>query len=252
MLIFDYDGVLMDSVREIAVTAYNTLNGKIATRLDQIPAGARELFFRNRFHVQPIGDGLPFMRWCLETGPNDPAKLLSNKEYEAIIARSDEPVAQRTTRFFQTRGKFKAMDMAAWLALNAPFQALWWRLSEVPPERVVLLTNKNREATITLSRHFGLKIQDANVYSGDDGTTKIENMQRIMQRFEAAAYTFIDDSLKNLVELDQYFNREQTVINFILATWGYVGPDDARDARKLGYRTMTAEKFMASKELSAL
>ena len=37
MLIFDYDGVLLDSVREIAVTAYNMLKGTIVTRLDQLP-----------------------------------------------------------------------------------------------------------------------------------------------------------------------------------------------------------------------
>ena len=35
MLIFDFDGVLMDSVREIAVTAYNSLTGNIVTQLNQ-------------------------------------------------------------------------------------------------------------------------------------------------------------------------------------------------------------------------
>ena len=56
MLIFDYDGVLMDSVREVAVTAYNMVQNTIATRLNQLPQTALDLFLRNRFHVQPIGD----------------------------------------------------------------------------------------------------------------------------------------------------------------------------------------------------
>ena len=65
MLIYDYDGVLMDSVREVAVTAHNMLTGEIATRLDQIPTNALALFLKNRFHVQPIGDAPVLMKWCL-------------------------------------------------------------------------------------------------------------------------------------------------------------------------------------------
>ena len=54
MLIFDFDGVLLDSIREIVVTAYNMARGTLVTRLDQLPQNALELFLRNRFHVQPI------------------------------------------------------------------------------------------------------------------------------------------------------------------------------------------------------
>ena len=246
MLIFDYDGVLLDSVREIAVTAYNMLKGTIATRLDQMPQKALELFLRNRFHVQPIGDAPVLMKWCLEIGEPDPDKLLSPEEYSKIIQRVEEPVAARTTRFFETRNRFKAQDLEAWIALNEPVQPLWRIMMKNPTENLVLLTNKNREATITLSHHFGLKINDQNVYSGDNGTTKIENMTRIMQRFKKLAYAFIDDSIKNLYEIDEHFNKEEKAISLIFATWGYIGPDDARTARGFGYQVVTIDEFAES------
>jgi len=243
MLIFDYDGVLLDSVREIAVTAYNMLKGTIVTRLDQLPPNALELFLRNRFHVQPIGDAPVLMKWCLAVGESDPDKLLSPGEYDKIIQQVAEPVAARTTRFFETRNRFKNKDLEAWRALNAPVQPLWRILIENPTENLVLLTNKNRDATISLSNHFGLKISDDNVYSGDHGTTKIENMTRIMQRFRKPAYEFIDDSVKNLREIDEYFNREEQTISLIFATWGYTGPDDARIAQDFGYQVVTIDEF---------
>lgn len=246
MLIFDYDGVLLDSVREIAVTAYNMLEGTIVTRLNQLPQNALELFLRNRFHVQPIGDAPVLMKWCLEIGESDPDKLLSPVEYEEIIQQVDEPVAARTTRFFETRNQFKSKDIAAWTALNAPVQPLWRIMIENPTENLVLLTNKNRDATISLSNHFGLKISDNNVYSGDHGTTKIENMTKIMQRFRKPAYTFIDDSVKNLRELDVHFNKEEKTISLIFATWGYTGPDDARMAKEFGYQVATIDEFVES------
>lgn len=250
MLIFDYDGVLLDSVREIAVTAYNMLEGTVATRLNQLPQNALELFLRNRFHVQPIGDAPVLMKWCLEIGETDPDKLLSPAEYEEIIQQVDEPVAARTTRFFETRNLFKAKDLKAWTELNAPVQPLWQIMAEQPTKNLVLLTNKNREATISLSKHFGLIISDDNIYSGDHGTTKIENMTRIMQRFKKPAYAFIDDSVKNLREIDEHFNKEEKTISLIFATWGYTGPDDARMAKDCGYQVVTIDEF--SKKLKEM
>ena len=250
MLIFDYDGVLLDSVREIAVTAYNMLKGTIATRLNQLPQNALEIFLRNRFHVQPIGDAPVLMNYCLEIGEIEPDKLMNAEEYNEIIKQVDEPVAARTTRFFETRNLFKTKDLKAWTELNAPVQPLWQIMVEKPSENLVLLTNKNRDATISLSSHFGLKISDKNVYSGDNGTTKIENMTQIMHRFTKPAYAFIDDSVKNLREIDTYFNREEKTISLIFATWGYTGPDDARTAEDFGYQVVTIDEF--SKSLRAM
>ena len=243
MLIFDYDGVLLDSVREIAVTAYNMLKGTIVTRLDQLPQNALELFLRNRFHVQPIGDAPVLMNYCLEIGDVEPDKMISPDEYDEIIKKVDEPVAARTTRFFETRNLFKTKNLTAWTALNAPVQPLWQIMIEKPTENLVLLTNKNREATISLSKHFGLIISDNNIYSGDHGTTKIDNMTRIMQRFKKPAYAFIDDSVKNLREIDEHFNRKEKSISLIFATWGYTGPDDARIAQDFGYQVVTIDEF---------
>ena len=244
MLIFDFDGVLMDSVREIAVTAYNMLKGTIVTRLNQLPPNALELFLRNRFHVQPIGDAPVLMQWCLEIGDCEPDKLLSPQEYEDIIKKVDEPVAARTTRFFETRNRFKSSNPEAWIALNAPIQPLWHLMIENFVEDLLLLTNKNREATISLSHHFGLLISEDNVYSGDHGITKIENMTRIIQRFKRSKYTFIDDSVKNLREIDEHFNRKERIVSLIFAEWGYTGPDDSDLAKNLGYQALAIEEFI--------
>jgi hypothetical protein len=40
MLIYDYDGVLMNPEREFAVTTYNKLTDHIVTQLEQLPTNA--------------------------------------------------------------------------------------------------------------------------------------------------------------------------------------------------------------------
>jgi hypothetical protein len=54
----------------------------------------------------------------------------------------------------------------------------------------------------------------------------------------------MDDSVKNLRELDEHFNRDEKVVSLIFAEWGYTGPNDARLARSLGYQSLTIEDFM--------
>jgi hypothetical protein len=75
-------------------------------------------------------------------------------------------------------------------------------------------------------------------------------MTQIMQRFKKPAYTFIDDSVKNLRELDEHFNIKEKTISLIFATWGYTGPDDARTAKDFGYQVVTIDEFAA--QLQAL
>jgi FMN phosphatase YigB (HAD superfamily) len=244
MLIFDFDGVLMDSLPEMAVTAYSTLKGELVTNLDQIPEGALTSYFRNRFHIQPIGDAPVFMNWCLEIGQFDHEKTLSQEEYDSILREIDEPVAQRTTRFFEMRGRFKKKDIDAWLKLNTPVQPLWRLLAEKQKGSLVVLTNKNREAVVALCNHFDLEISSDNVYSGDTGTTKIDNMKQIMQRFNDSNYTFIDDSVKNLREIDEHFNKGKKAVELLFATWGYTGPNDVRLAASSGYRVVTIDELM--------
>ena len=243
MFIFDFDGVLMDSLPEVAVTVYNMLKGDIATRLDQLPQKALDLFLNNRFHVQPIGDAPVLMQWCLEAAKSTPQKLLSVQEYNDLIGRVEEPVSDRTIRFFETRRRFKEKDIKAWTALNQPVQPLWRIIVEKQSNDLVLLTNKNYEATEYLCNYFGLQISRDNIYSGDNGTTKIENMTQIMQRFRKPAYAFIDDSVKNLREIDEHFNRGEKTISLIFAAWGYAGPDDARSARDFGYQVLSINEF---------
>ncbi|MCP4688322.1 MAG: hypothetical protein GY859_09735, partial [Desulfobacterales bacterium] len=95
MWIFDFDGVLMNSMDEVVVTAYNATTGETATSLEALPDKASGLFRRNRFHIQPIGDALPLMRWCLEAASREPEKTLSAREYASMIKEADAPVVHR-------------------------------------------------------------------------------------------------------------------------------------------------------------
>lgn len=244
MLLFDYDGVLLNSVVEMGVTAYNSATGQLITAPEQMPGNAAGLFLTNRYHVQPAGDAITLMAWIVAHADLAPDHRLSPEEYRSIKDSADTPLIERTAHFFATRRKFVEHDPIQWRALNSVYHPLWDILCEKGAHRVVILTNKNREATLTLCHHFGLAIPAENVYSGDNSVTKIENMLQIHDRFKRESYTFVDDSVGNLNELDAYFNPERQMLRMDLASWGYTGPEDELLAAKAGYRYITQDDLI--------
>jgi hypothetical protein len=222
MLILDFDGVLINSLDEVALTAYNATTGKLVTSLADLPTALVGMFQRNRYHVQSIGDGILLMEWCLNYYRSASEKLLNPHEYEATISDAGDSLTDRTLRIYETRGRFIAKDPECWLGLHHPYQPLWDQL-----------------------RHFGLGIQAVDVYSGDRGTSKVENMRQIQERFGNQAFDFIDDSVKNLRDLEKSLNVGNKIIRLLLASWGYTGPRDEKIAQEYGYPVLNQKDLIS-------
>ena len=243
MFIFDFDGVLVDSLSEVLVTAYNTVTGELHTSLDELPPNYERLFRRHRFRVQPAADFPVFAQWCIQNCAADSPDELTSAEFNKRVDSAAEPPSLRRDRFFATRRKFLDANRRAWLDLNQPYRPLWDVLARRGADRLVILTNKNRLAVLDLCHHFGLPVGSDNVYAADGGATKIENLEAILRRFGQRRFHFIDDSVLNLLEL-----RDQgsifAEVTFLMASWGYVGPEDEERARRVGISTFSQDEFI--------
>ena len=85
MLIFDFDGVIINSLDEITVTAHNVVTGRLDTSLNALSPGVIRLFQRNRFHVQGIGDVVTLMKWCKdnESGGSDNIYVTCSRQQDS-------------------------------------------------------------------------------------------------------------------------------------------------------------------------
>lgn len=245
MWIYDFDGVLLNSLDEVAVSAYNAVTGKMVTAIEKLPPDLVALFKRNRYHFQPAGDVIPLMQWSFDTYRTNPDKLLTRDEFLDIIDKTAEPLSSRTERFYATRNRFAEQDSQRWLSLNRPFQPIWNELINRGGEHVVILTNKNHEAVFRQCRHFGLNVARENIYAGDDGATKTSNLNALFKRFSDRPLCFIDDSLKNLQELNTHFNRPSGILSLSLASWGFIGPDDIKTARSSAFAVLGQKDLIA-------
>ena len=235
MLIFDFDGVLLNSIDEVTLTVYYAATGKLVTTLAALPKALVRLFQRNRFHVQPIGDAILLMNWCLDSYHSAADKILTREEFGTIISTTKTEVSQRTDAIYSMRKRFIDQALDTWMALHQPYQPIWNALVRCQKLSFVILTNKNRDATLRLCRRFGLDAKETDIYAGDHGVTKVENMKQIQARFRSDIYYFIDDSVKNLQELDAHLDSARKNLVLLFASWGYTGPEDPDIARAAGY-----------------
>ena len=227
MILFDFDGVLVNSIYEVALTSYNALNGSTVRSLEELDAGYRALFLANRYHAQPAADFIPLARWC-EKNCSRPNETLDNVEFKNLLLAEPLDKDARREAFFEARAQFIRDDRTSWLNVHSTFSPPWSFL-QASPQTLVLLTNKNKAAVIELCSHFKLEINPDNIFSGDQGTSKLENLGKIRERFSSSRYYFIDDSIKNLRELKGKLGQD-TDVDLWLAAWGYIGPTDTRDA----------------------
>ena len=253
LLIFDFDGVLLNSVVEMSVTAYNAVSGELVTSPDNLPGNSAKLFLTNRYHVQPAGDALNLMEWCLANSTLPGNSRLKDSEYCSIRDGSDVSLVERTESFFSARKRFVDYDIHRWQSLNSVYEPVWEILKDRNTKKLIILTNKNSAATFTLCHHFKLPVLEENIYSGDGGITKINNLLKIHSRFQRSKYSFIDDSIGNLDELNSYFRTQEPVLELMLATWGYTGPEDQHRARQAGYPILDQgdliSRILSTKEL---
>jgi len=234
VILFDFDGVLVDSIDEMIFTGYNAVTGRIATEWEEIPPGFADLIRRFRYLIQPAGDMVPFAAWCLENASRASSPTLTAGLLTERIALEKDPIQERTAYFFDTRRKFVEKDFPRWVSLHRPFEPLWSTLQKFGAKRLVVLTNKNRRAVHDIFRHFALPVPEENLFSGDGGATKLENLRTIRSSHLSVHYHFVDDSLLNLEEM-----QGERAFEPLLAMWGYLGPDDAARASIRGIRTVT-------------
>ena len=192
------------------------------------------------------------MSWCLEHYRKGSAKNIAARDYQTLISGTDVPLTDRTNRIYETRSHFIARDFEGWLALHQPYQPLWGELLLRPKTPYVILTNKNHDATLRLCRRFGLSVQAADIYSGDQGLSKVENMRQIQKRFGDQNYCFVDDSVKNLQELANASGVKRKKLRMLFASWGYTGPGDEKKAQNHGFAVVDQEDLIALVDKEAL
>ncbi|MGI6525622.1 MAG: hypothetical protein ACOX2O_10100 [Bdellovibrionota bacterium] len=215
IIVFDFDGVLLDSRREIIVTGFNLNSDKPVKKLSDVEPSFRSFMEKKISFARNGGETSALASLAHQ----NPFSEITRSEFDQYVISLQEKgeLLKIQKDFFEARRRFLNSDKGAWLALNEPHHPLWKVLCTKMQGEIIILTYKNHDAVTELCNYFGLNV--GKVYSIQSGTSKAKALAEIGVEKNASRIHFVDDAYRNLSEIKAELNKED--LNLLWADWGY-------------------------------
>ncbi len=225
--IFDFDGVLFDTVNELGVLTYCSLKN-LPMNLKNVPTKFLNYFSLNR--PRPVnGLGMVALgKWCLkEFEAKKEPYLISKKDFDLELTKIKGNSKEIENTFFNNRYSFMTENKDIWLSLNKPYPTIWKFLKN---KNFYIVSNKDRNSLNLLSTHFGKILNSNLIFSSDERGSKAEKIFKIYQK-EKQNCIFVDDALDNLIRIKEELSSPSW-LSLYLAGWGYINPEDKNLLKK--------------------
>ena len=220
--VFDFDGVVCDSIRECRRIAwYAFVNGAVADFATEVPDRVRDRFGRQR----------PFMRQLVHfIVPLPEGPEIADRA--AFDARFDELAAGDARAFTEAAHAYRA-------AVRGARHAEWLACHDVQPKIVALLggayiaTARDRESVLDLLAAHGVRMDPERIFASlTDKTGALAEISRL-EGVDPAGVQLVDDSVVNCLA------ARKAKFGAAWASWGYGAPGDDAIARDNGIPVLT-------------
>jgi len=225
MIALDFDGVIADTLEQIAIDAYNAYK-----TIFKIKKPSLTLKDYRKTITPSFMEGFRSMM-SFSRAPGHVVAIIHAMEHQAIIADQKDfdrylehlPHKDWADELFRQRYIFQKQE--GWQDMVHPFPGV---VAFMKLKKAAILTNKDRKTVKLILDHFNVSFQESHIYGKDISTDKREKLGLIAKDFscEISGITVIDDNLANLIELKGLGAR------CFLASWGYNNEKQRKEARK--------------------
>ena len=223
LLVFDFDGVIVDGMAEYWWSAWHAcLRLEAApegSTPDQVPDAFRQLrpWVHHGWEMVLLAAEMPRLdpeRWIRDYGP----------EQTLALQRRGWSASQLQEALDEVRQQAVGSDRAAWLGLHHPFPGLVDRLQALQGEGVdwAVLTTKTAAFTAELLESLGLQPWRLD---GREAGPKPEVLLRLQR--ERVLAGFVEDRRATLETVHGTDGLQ--ALPCWLASWGYLKPSDRKD-----------------------
>ena len=260
-LALDFDGVIVDSSREVHVVALRTylvLEPRSRLRRFLGPEGpssdpsahdfARDPLFQAFFGLVPLGNRAEDFGVALRSLEKG-VELPDQSAYDEFFAHQDRIWLDAYHReFYRQRSELREASLEAWIRLHRPYPGLEPALRRLAgPWTLRIATAKDRVSVRALVEHYGLGdlFPDGAVLDKETGRTKRSHLEEIHRQLAVpfAHITFLDDKVNHLERVAGLGVRP------VLAGWGHNTPREHDRARALGFAIATLDRIEETLEV---
>jgi phosphoglycolate phosphatase-like HAD superfamily hydrolase len=229
-IVFDFDGVVVDSAHECYIVAMKTwelMGRKIAVKnSEKIFRDARPFaHFANSFY-------------CVLTLMSQKKKI--TEEVIDKILENDDAYKEFHKLFYHQREEMKKRDMKKWLKLHTAYPGIVSAIKKLSKKYGVFIASaKDKASVMNLLESFGLNIDKENIIAKEFSTNKAEQIKFLSEKHHVP--------LSNMIFVEDYVNNAFKVkgigVKVALVEWGYSTPEQRKRAKEMGMPIIKSGKI---------
>ena len=232
VVVFDFDGVIGDSVRECFVqslNAYADLGGRVATSkaVEKAFRSARPLITKTEHFITVLR--------LIQENPRIDFNKMSQQQFDAEHRKDAGNAGRFAERFYAHREQMRAISPKEWLALQKSFPKIAKFVAKVQKKnQVFIATTKDKKSVTELLRVYGIRIPEKNIVTKEFSKDKKQQLREIARRAGVSIreVLLVEDAVAQLRQASKIGVRG------VLASWGYSTKAQRKEAKGEGIPLM--------------
>ncbi|MFH1851254.1 MAG: HAD family hydrolase [Candidatus Neomarinimicrobiota bacterium] len=218
LLALDFDGVIVDSVLECAVAAYNGYQAFIGNNSrikapQEIPTDLLSRFRATRPYIRS-GEDYLYLFQALAEG----IAITDQADFDSFHDTHPDRREPYYQLFYAEREALMTSDHANWIRLNPPYEGMIDFLQSLKPELILrIVSTKAVRYIAEILDHHGVRLEPDQIHQAGRGLSKPDIISRLMQKHDLSPCEaiFVDDHLDTVEKVSK------TGVACLLASWGY-------------------------------
>lgn len=226
-IVFDFDGVIVDSLEEcylVAVKTYNSLGGNI-----KLSKKSKLLYKKYRPYLRITEDHIPALK-MIERG-------VFRKDFMKKFRKRFKEEVEFVKRFYEIRKELQKENIRKWIRYHKPFPNVIDIIKRNERDwNIFISSTKDKESIFKILRALGIKIPIRKIFSREFSNNKVDHIKAIskIEKISEDKILFIDDVLENLEMV-----KKKTKAKVALASWGYTTKEHIKFAKKSGIEILS-------------
>lgn len=225
ILVFDFDGVILDSAKE------NYYTGLKAYKKFKRKAVKTKFFTLKKFlEGRPLcrsGDEFYIIFKLMEENPEINFKKISFKKWKRLLNKYNDKAKKYTDIFYQVRKESIKKNFKKWLRYQSLYKGISNEIKKAKKifKKVLIATAKDAKSAEKILNYYNLNLK---VIGREFSTHKDRQLTYIKEKYKVnyKNLIFIDDFVENLIV------PKKLGITVALAKWGYINPESLKLAKK--------------------
>ena len=238
-LALDFDGVVVNSVEECLVVAYNAFaeyfHGRKVNSVNEVEPETVLTFKQLRNFIR---SGADFVYIILAISEN--MNINNQQEFDDFTNKYEDLRNTFFDLFYLERESFFTQKPESWIKLNPLYDGLNEFLSSYPyKERLYIITTKKIFFVKKILSFYGIQLIKNNLFTADDKKNKKDIIQELLSNHKISPqrFWFVDDQIDTLLKVKDSF------IHCFLAEWGYNDEQQINKGKKENIEIITLKDF---------